>query len=62
MGNGRASQGLMKQVAAEIKADAMVVSESNRNEGEENAWFPDQTGRAAVASTNGTLVEDIGIP
>lgn len=39
MGNGRASQGLMKQVAAEIKANAMVVSEPNRNEGEETLGF-----------------------
>jgi len=58
VGMGRASQGLMKQVAEEINADAIVISEPNRNEGEDNAWYPDSTGRAALAVTDRIPVEN----
>jgi len=59
---GRASQGLMKKVAVEINADAIVISEPNRNEGEDNAWYPDSTGRAAVVVTDRIPVENPGQP
>jgi len=62
VGMGRTSQGLTKQVAEEINADAIVISEPNRNEGEDNAWYPDSTGRAAVAVTDRIPVENPGQP
>lgn len=62
VGMGRASQGLTKQVAEEINADVMVISEPNRNEGEDNAWYPDSTDRAAVAVTDRIPVENPGQP
>lgn len=62
VGIGRASQGMMKKVAEEINADVMVFSEQNRNEGEDNAWYPDSTGKAAVAVTDRISVENPGQP
>lgn len=62
LGVGQASQGLMEQVAKEIEADVMVVSEPYRNKGEENAWYPDSIRRAAVAVTDRTSVENTGHP
>lgn len=62
VGIGRDSQGLMKQVVEEIKADVMVVSEQNRNEGEENARVSDLTSRAAVVVTDRMTVETPGQP
>jgi len=49
-------------VAEEINADAIVISEPNINEGEYNAWYPDLTGRAAVAVTDRIPVENPGQP
>jgi len=48
VGIGRASQDLMKRTAEKIGADVITISEQNRNEGENNAWYSDVTGRAAV--------------
>lgn len=40
----------------------MVVSEPYRNEGEENAWYPDSIGGAAVVVTDRISLENTGYP
>lgn len=56
------SQGLMKEMTEQIKADVMVVNEQNRNEREENAWYSVSTGRVAVAMTDGASTDNPGQP
>lgn len=44
----RTAQDLMIRTAQEIGAKIIIVSEQNRNGEEDEGWFPDSTGHAAI--------------
>ncbi|VVC46488.1 Endonuclease/exonuclease/phosphatase,Reverse transcriptase domain [Cinara cedri] len=49
---GRAAQDLMEATAAALRADILIISEPYRCRPEEEGWFRDSSGRAAVAIVN----------
>lgn len=58
----RASQDLALATANEKEADVLIICEQHRDRGEDNRWFPDANGRAAIAVLSNISVDAIGQP
>ncbi|XP_060869604.1 uncharacterized protein LOC132944331 [Metopolophium dirhodum] len=58
----RASQELALATANANEADVLIICEKYRDRGEDNGWFPDANGRAAIAVLSSISVDAIGQP
>ncbi|CAI6356785.1 unnamed protein product [Macrosiphum euphorbiae] len=58
----RASQELALATANAKEADVLIICEQHRDRGEDNGWFPDANGRAAIAVLSSISVDAIGQP
>lgn len=58
----RAAQELALATANTKEADVLIISEQHRDRGEDNGWFPDANGRAAIAVLSSISVDAIGQP
>ncbi|XP_008180149.1 uncharacterized protein LOC103308492 [Acyrthosiphon pisum] len=58
----RASQELALATANAKEADVLIICEEHRDRGEDNGWFPDANGRAAIAVLSSISVDAIGQP
>lgn len=48
--------------ANEIEADVLIISEQNRNRGEDCGWYPDVNNKAAIAVISEISVDEVGPP
>jgi len=56
----RASQDLALATANAKEADVLIICEQHRDRGEDNGWFPDANGRAAIAVLSSISIDAIG--
>jgi len=46
--------------AKEVEADVLIISEQNRDRGDDCGWYPDANSRAAIAIMSDISVDKIG--
>lgn len=55
----KATQVLAIATANEIDADVLIISDQNRNRGEDYGWYPDANNRAAIAVIRDITIDKI---